>query len=362
MPRPIVAIIHLAALRHNLARARACAPDSRAWAVVKANAYGHGLERALRGFAEADGLALIEFDNAVRLRELGWTKPVLLLEGWFDAADLHTMARHGLNGAAHCDEQIALLESTPLARRIDVHLKMNTGMNRLGFRPHEFARAHARLRAIPHVGEITLMTHFANADEAAHRCLPIGEQIRRFDAGAAGLPGPRSLANSAGVFRMPELKETLVSDWIRPGIMLYGGTPGGGSAAEHGLLPAMTLASELIGVQDIAAGDFVGYGSRFEADRAMRIGVVACGYADGYPRHAPTGTPVLVNGVRTRSVGRVSMDMMAVDLTDVPEARVGSRVVLWGQGLPIDEVADSAGTIGYELMCAVAPRVRIEED
>ncbi|WP_338759170.1 alanine racemase [Massilia sp. METH4] len=362
MPRPIVATIHVAAMQHNLARARACAPGSKAWAVVKANAYGHGLQRALRGFADADGLALIEFDNAVRLREMGWSKPILLLEGWFDAADLHTMAAHGLNGAAHCMEQIALLEATPLPHPIDVHLKMNTGMNRLGFKPEEFGAAHARLRAIPHVGRITLMTHFANADEAAHECLPIHEQIRRFNAGAAGIDAPCSLSNSAGVLRMPELQGELVSDWIRPGIMLYGGTPGGGSAADYGLRPAMTLASELIGVQQIGAGDFVGYGSRFQADRAMRIGTVACGYADGYPRHAPTGTPVLVDGVRTRTVGRVSMDMMAVDLTGIDTARVGSRVVLWGDGLPIDDVATAAGTIGYELMCAVAPRVQMRED
>jgi alanine racemase len=330
--------------------------------VVKANAYGHGLERGMRGFAAADGLALIEPDNALRLRQLGWTKPILLLEGWFDAADLQAMAEHGLDGTAHCGEQIALLERTPLARPVDVHLKMNTGMNRLGFRPADFGAAYARLRAIPHVGRITLMTHFANADEAAHECLPIREQLRRFDEGAVGIDAPRSLANSAGVLRMPELRQELVSDWIRPGIMLYGGTPGGGSAADFGLLPAMTLESELIGIQSIEAGDFVGYGSRFEADRAMRIGTVACGYADGYPRHAPTGTPVLVDGLRTRTVGRVSMDMMAVDLTGIGTARVGSRVVLWGEGMPIDEVAASAGTIGYELMCAVAQRVRVKED
>ncbi|WUR15254.1 alanine racemase [[Empedobacter] haloabium] len=366
MPRPITATVHIASMQHNLERARACAPGSKAWAVVKANAYGHGLERALRGFAAADGLALIEFDNAVRLREMGWTKPVLLLEGWFDAADLATMARHDLNGAAHCMEQIALLEDfcarTPPARPLNVHLKMNTGMNRLGFKPEQFGAAFARLRAIPHVGEITLMTHFANADEANHPCVSLHQQLRRFAEGTAGLPGPRSMANSAGVFQMPGMGDALVSDWIRPGIMLYGGTPGGRTAAEYGLRPAMTLASTLIGVQDIQAGDFVGYGSRFEAEGAMRIGVVACGYADGYPRHAPTGTPILVDGVRTRTVGRVSMDMLAVDLTPVPAAGVGSRVVLWGEGLPIDDVATAAGTIGYELMCAVAPRVPVLED
>jgi alanine racemase len=361
MPRPILATIHLASMTHNLAHAKACAPAAKAWAVVKANAYGHGLERAMRGFAAADGLALIEFDNAVRLRALGWTKPILLLEGWFDASDLHTMAEHGLNGSVHCEEQLKMLEQATLPRAIDVHLKMNTGMNRLGFKPEQFAAIHARLRAIPHVGEITLMTHFANADELHHPAMPLAEQVRRFGAGCAGLPGPRSLCNSAGVLHMPALGSGLDSDWIRPGIMLYGGTPGGKSAQEFALRPTMTLSSELIGVQDIGPGDYVGYGSRFQAPAGMRIGVVACGYADGYPRHAPVDTPVLVDGVRTRIVGRVSMDMLTVDLSPVPHAGVGSRVVLWGEGLPIDEVAHAAGTIGYELMCALAQRVPVVE-
>jgi alanine racemase len=348
-------------MKHNLARARACAPGAKVWGVLKANGYGHGLERAMRGLAAADGLALIEPDNAVRLRQLGWTKPILLLEGWFDAADLDMMAEHGVNGTVHCAEQLAMLEAARPARTIDVHLKMNTGMNRLGFKPEEFAAAHARLRATPHVGEITLMTHFANADDSAHPRLPIREQIRRFRSGADGLPGPRSVSNSAGVFLMDELGAELQSDWIRPGIMLYGGTPGGKSAAALGLLPTMTLSSELIAVQQIAAGDCVGYGSRFQAEGPMTIGVVACGYADGYPRHAPQDTPVLVDGVRTRLVGRVSMDMLTVDLSQLPDARVGSKVVLWGEGMPIDEVAMAAGTIGYELMCALAPRVRVVE-
>jgi alanine racemase len=349
-------------MKQNLALAKAKTPHAKAWGVLKANGYGHGLERAMRGFADADGLALIEFDNAIKLRELGWKKPILLLEGFFGPADLHTMAGYDLQAAVHCDEQLAWLEAAApqLAERgirFDLHLKMNTGMNRLGFTPPAFAAAHARLTAIACVGSITLMTHFANADEVEHPLLPMAEQLRRFELGAAGLPGQRSLSNSAAVLLHPELK----TDWVRPGIMLYGGSPGGGGAEAFGLQPSMTLHSEIIGVQEIAAGEAVGYGSRFQATAAMRIGVVACGYADGYPRVAPAGTPVLVDGVRTSLVGRVSMDMLTVDLTALPQARLGSKVTLWGRGLPIDEVAIAAGTIGYELMCALAPRVPVVE-
>jgi alanine racemase len=349
-------------MKQNLALAKARTPGAQAWGVLKANGYGHGLERAMRGFAEADGLALVEFDNAVKLRELGWKKPILLLEGFFGPEDLHTMAGYELQAAVHCNEQLSWLEAaapqlTERGIRFDLHLKMNTGMNRLGFTPEAYAAAHARLSAIACVGSITLMTHFANADDIDHPLLPIGEQIRRFERGAAGLPGTRSLSNSAGVLLHQELK----TDWIRPGIMLYGGSPGGGSAEEFGLQPTMTLTSEIIGVQEIAAGEVVGYGSRFKADVPMRIGVVACGYADGYPRVAPAGTPVLVDGARTRLVGRVSMDMLTVDLTELPQAGMGSKVTLWGCGLPIDEVALSADTIGYELMCALAPRVPVVE-
>jgi alanine racemase len=332
------------------------------WGVVKANAYGHGLERALRAFAAADGLALVEFEHAVRLREMGWSKPILLLEGFFEPADLATMAAFGFNGAVHCIEQIEMLEAARLPARLDVHLKMNTGMNRLGFTPGEFAQAHARLRAIPLVGEISLMTHFANADQPQAAYLPMQEQIRRFRSGAQHLPGACSLSNSAAVLRQGEFKDELLSHWARPGIMLYGATPGGASAASFDLRPGMTLCSAIIGRQSIAAGEGVGYGSWFRAEQAMQVGVVACGYADGYPRHAPQGTPVLVDGVKTRLIGRVSMDMLMVDLTLVPTAHIGSCVTLWGKGLPIDDVAQAAGTIGYELMCALAPRVPVVED
>jgi alanine racemase len=361
MPRPLSATIHLDSMQHNLARARACAPLAKIWAVVKANAYGHGLERGMRGFAQADGLALIETDSAVRLREKGWIKPILLLEGIFDAQDVPMLAEHNINSAVHNIEQIKMLEYTRHFRPIDVHLKMNTGMNRLGFRPDEYAAAYKRLRAIPDIRNITHMTHFANADELEHPRLTMAEQVRRFQYGAGELPGERSLSNSGGVLHQAELGDALQNDWVRPGVMLYGGTPGGRSAADYGLRPTMTLRSEVIGIQHIEPGDTVGYGSRFEASGPMTVGVVACGYADGYPRHAPHGTPVIVDGVRTTLLGRVSMDMMTVDLTPIPNARIGSKVTLWGDGLPVDEVAQAAGTIGYELMCALAQRVRVIE-
>lgn len=357
MPRPLVATIHLAAMRHNLAIAKKHAPDSRVWAVVKANAYGHGLDRGMRAFSEADGLALVEPEAAIRLRDMGWQKPVLLLEGFFDTADLLTAAVYRLQVTVHCAEQIDMLERARLASPIDVHLKLNSGMNRLGFGRDKLHAAHARLRALPVVGKLSLMTHFANADEPANAGLPLDEQLRRFHEATDDLPGERSLSNSAAVLGRADA----AADWVRPGIMLYGGTPGGKSAQEFGLQPAMTLSSEIIGVQQVKKGDAVGYGSRFTADKDMTVGVVACGYADGYPRHAPDGTPVVVNGVRTGTLGRVSMDMMTVDLTAVPRAGVGSKVVLWGDALPIDEVAEAAGTIGYELMCALAQRVRVVE-
>lgn len=357
MPRPIVARIHPAAMRHNLSIAKQSAPRSRVWAVVKANAYGHGLQRAMQAFNAADGLALIEVDAALRLRDMGWTRPVLLLEGFFDESDLPELAAREIEFTIHCREQIDMLEKAGLDKQVDVHLKMNSGMNRLGFRPDEFRAAYLMLQAIPAVRSITLMMHFANADDASNTAMPMAEQIRRFEAASAGLEGRRSLANSAAVLSHPEV----AADWVRPGIMLYGGTPGGKTAAQFGLQPAMTLESEIIGVQRIQAGDAVGYGSRFVSDKAMVIGVVAGGYADGYPRHAPGGTPVMVGGKRTRLVGRVSMDMITVDLTELPDAGFGSKVELWGRHVSIDEVADAAGTIGYELMCALAPRVPVIE-
>ena len=362
MPRPILATIHVPALRHNLARARAAAGDARVWATVKANAYGHGIERAFDGLRAADGFALLDLAEAQRLRDLDWRGPILLLEGCFEARDLEPCSRLGLWHVVHCDEQIDMLAAHKTQVPHRVFLKMNSGMNRLGFRPERFRAAWTRLNALPQVDEITLMTHFSNADGPQG----IAEQLAAFDAVTADLPGERSLANSAALLRHGAVLAGR-SDWVRPGIALYGSAPDHPehSAASWELQPAMTLASRLIAVQALQPGDSVGYGSTFTADRPLHIGVVACGYADGYPRHCGTGTPVLVDGVRTRLLGRVSMDMVTVDLSPVPQAGIGSAVTLWGQGpggavLPIDEVAAAAGTVGYELMCALAPRVPVQ--
>lgn len=358
MPRPLVATIKISAMQHNLAVAKRHAGDAKVWAVVKANAYGHGLVPALYGFANADGLSLIEFDSAVRLRDAGWQKPILMLEGCFDQEDWLVAARNRLQVTVHCVQQIDMLEKLSRAGLVsgptDLHLKLNSGMNRLGFSPGTFRLAYQRLRALPAVRNITLMTHFANADAPDHPRLPLADQAICFAQTITGLTGERTVANSAAGL----LRPAMAADWVRPGIMLYGGAPGVGTAAAFGLLPAMQLDSQIIGIQDVVSGAAVGYGSRFVATRPMRIGVVACGYADGYPRAAPDGAPVMVEGVRTCLAGRVSMDMLTVDLGPVPHAQIGSRVELWGPGLPIDEVAEAAGTIGYELMCALAPRVR----
>jgi alanine racemase len=350
--RPIRARIDSAALRHNLAVVKARAARSRLWAVVKANAYGHGLARAARALAGADGLALIELEAAIELRRAGETRPMLLLQGVYSPKELEPVAANGLSVVVHSAEQVAMLESARTAAKIPVYVKLNTGMNRLGFSKDDLSDALDRLARC--AGEITLMTHFADADGASG----VKWQMERFQAMTAGSKFSRSLANSAATLRYPETH----ADWVRPGITLYGCSPFPDESAEKlGLKPVMTLSSELIAVRELRKGDSVGYGRTFTADGPMRIGIVACGYADGYPRHAPTGTPILVCGRRTRTVGRVAMDMLFADLTGVPEARVGSPVTLWGEGLSADEVAASAGTVSYELLCALSPRVPVEE-
>ncbi len=361
MPRPIVATIDRAALSHNLDLARSLTPGARTWAVVKADAYGHGIATAASAFAEADGLALIEIENAIRLRENGWKKPILLLEGCFSSLDWHAAAEHRLSVVIHCDEQLSEFEATPLARKLDVFLKFNTGMNRLGFRIERARDIAARAARYEGTGDITLMTHFACADE------PDGhvDALARFNEATRGLPYARSLANSAACFDFARVgagskPDAERQDWVRPGIMLYGATPfshATHSAQSLRLKPAMTLTTEVIAIQSLKPGERVGYGATYTASRDERIAVIACGYADGYPRHAPNGTPVLVDGQPVAIAGRVSMDKITVDVTDVPLARVGSQVQLWGDRLAVDDVANAAGTIGYELLTAVAARV-----
>ncbi|NPC55313.1 alanine racemase [Caenimonas soli] len=359
MPRPIQATIHGEALRHNLSRMRAAAPDARVWGVVKANAYGHGIERVFDGLRGADGFALLDLQEAERVRALGWRGPILLLEGVFEPRDLELCSRLNLWHTVHCDEQIDMLAMHKTNQPHRVFLKMNSGMNRLGFAPHRFRSAWTRLDALPQVDEISLMTHFSDADSAKG----IAEQVRVFDEITRDLPGERTLSNSAASLRFGA-EPGVRADWIRPGIAVYGSAPDypDHDIAHWDLQPTMTLATRIIGVQELAPGDTVGYGSSFTADAPLRIGVVACGYADGYPRHCSTGTPVLVDGVRTRMVGRVSMDMITVDLTPVPEAGFGAEVTMWGRAangavLAIDEVARAGGTVGYELMCGLALRV-----
>ena len=352
--RPIQATISAAALRANYAVAQRAARGAKVHAVVKANAYGHGLGRVHRALANAEGFGIVELEGAVAMREEGARQPILLLEGFFEVAELPVLAAHGLATVVHSEDQLRMLESAKPAKPLDVFFKINTGMNRLGFAVPVARTMLERLRKTGVAKSITLMTHFASADGPPG----IEEAMRRFDEATKGIDLPRSLANTAGIFAHPASHAQVV----RLGIGLYGATPFPDRTSESmGLVPAMTLESQLIAVQDLPAGETVGYGATFRVDKRMRVGIVACGYGDGYPRHAPSGTPVLVNGVRAKTAGRVSMDMMMVDLTPVPDARVGSRVVLWGEGLSIDEVAQMAGTVGYELMCAVAPRVPVKE-
>ena len=354
MSRPILATISPSSLRHNYAVARQAAPRSKVYAVVKANAYGHGIERVTRALAAADGFATVELDGAVATRERGFAGPILLLEGFFAPSELPVIAAAGLAVALHNEEQLRMLEAARLAKPLDVFFKVNTGMNRLGFAVGAVRGQLERLHACGAAKSITLMTHFATADGPPG----IDEAMRRFDEATRGIDLPRSLANSAAIFSHPRSHAQVA----RLGIGLYGATPYAERSAEAlGLRPAMTLASEIIAIQEIGRGEAIGYGGTFRSEGAMRVGVVACGYADGYPRHAPSGTPVVVGGVRAKTAGRVSMDMITVDLTHVPAARVGTPVTLWGDGLAIDEVAACAGTVGYELMCALAARVPVVE-
>lgn len=354
--RPIQALISQSALQHNLAVVKKHAAHAKVMAVVKANAYGHGLIHVAHALNAADGFAVLDLSEALALREAGFKQTILLLEGVFSRAELLLAAASAVDVVVHNSQQIDMLEQASLANTINIHLKMNSGMNRLGFTPAEYAAAFNRLSACHHVNTITLMTHFATADEEPG----IAEPLARFEHAAQALKQTQSaisLANSATILRYPQAH----GDWVRPGIMLYGASPVTATpASSFGLSAAMTFSSEIISVQTLAIGESVGYGNRFTASRPTRVGIVACGYADGYPRHAPNGTPIAVHGQMTQTIGRVSMDMLYADLTDIAPAGIGSAVEMWGQQVPVDSVAEACGTVGYELLCAVAPRVTMK--
>ncbi|MCK9284632.1 MAG: alanine racemase [Rhodocyclaceae bacterium] len=357
MVRPLRARIDLEALRHNCGVVRRHCGDAHVWAVVKADAYGHGLFRTVRALSgRVDGFALLELDAALALRAAGTEQPLLLMEGFYGSDEIAVHVTHRLTPVLHRLDQVQAWAER--ASGYPAVVKLNTGMNRLGLDPAQLAAALALLAPAVAGGAVTLMTHFADADEERG----VAEQWTAFCDVLAVHPLPFSAANSAALLRYPHTCGS-ARDWVRPGIMLYGASPFPQlqNAAALGLRPAMTLESRLIAVRELKAGDRIGYGGSFTAVQPMRIGIVACGYGDGYPRHAPSGTPVLVAGRRTRSLGRVSMDKICVDLDGLPSAQVGTPVTLWGEGLSADEVAAAAGTVSYELFCALARRVAVEE-
>lgn len=351
------ALIDLAALRHNLRRVREAAPGKHIMAIIKADAYGHGLIRIARALTpDVDSLGVARLEEAVRLRDAGIAQSITLLEGFLEAAELVVIVQQRLNVVVHRREQIAILEQASLKPPLGVWLKVDTGMHRLGIAPAEVKQAWQRLQSCSGIETLGLMTHLANADDRSDNVTL--RQLEYFNQTTAGITAPRSIANSAGILGWPESH----ADWVRPGVMLYGVSPfAGGHGEQEGLQPVMTLCSRLIAVNRLHKGDAVGYGGSWVCPEDMPVGVIAAGYGDGYPRHAESGTPVLVNGRRVPLIGRVSMDMITVDLRSQPQARVGDPVILWGRGLPVEEVARYASTIPYELLCGVARRVEFVE-
>lgn len=352
MTRPLRAVIHPAALAHNLNIAQKFAPHSKLMAVVKADAYGHGLMGAVRGLQAADGFGLLTTDQAIVLREGGVDKPLCLLEGFFEAYELTVLAGYGIAVTLHSEEQLRTLETTRFKGPLDIWVKLDTGMHRIGFSPNAVADVVQRLLALGNVRLTGFMSHLANADQIDDPATP--GQLDQFVSACSAYAESKSLANSAGIVAWPQTH----LDWVRPGIMLYGSSPvAARSAQELGLQSTMDLDSALISIKSLNRGDAVGYGGAWACPQDMRIGVVAGGYGDGYPRHTPQGTPLLVNDRAAPLVGRVSMDMITVDLSQHDDAQVGDPVRLWGQGLDIDLIAKKAGTIAYELLCGVTARV-----
>jgi alanine racemase len=357
MTRPARALIDIKAMRANLQRVRTAAPSSRVLAVIKANGYGHGIIRTAETLHEADAFGVACLEEGVLLREAGIAHPIVLLEGFFDDGELAEIARNHLSVVVHHEHQLRLLEAADLPRPLSVWLKIDTGMHRLGFAPEQAAAVFGRLRACRNVvPRIRLMTHLANADV---RDDPLTErQIALFDSAVAELPGERSIANSAGILGWPQSH----ADWVRPGIMLYGASPFADSVGrEEKLRPVMTLSSRLIAINLRRRGDALGYGGVWVCPEDMAVGVVGIGYGDGYPRVIADGTPVWIRGRRAGIIGRVSMDMLSIDLRNLPDAQVGDKVELWGSHLPVEEIAHAASTIAYDLLCGITQRVAIVE-
>ena len=350
--RPVKAYINLSALTFNLQLVKKIAKNSKIMAVLKANAYGHGLAETVKAIKSAEGIAILTIEEAVKIRKAGFKNTILLLEGLFAAEDIHQVEKLNLNLVLHNDQQIEYLNEVTLKNPIDVHLKINTGMNRLGFPPDQVDYLIENLNANPNVSGITLMTHFATADEKEG----ITKQLDCFNRVTNNYNFSSSVANSAALYKFPEAR----LDWVRPGILLYGASPFDDISAKRiAVKPVMSLISKIIAIQNIKKGQAVGYGNNFIAKADMRIGIVACGYGDGYPRHAKTGTPIFVHNKITKTIGRVSMDMLYVDLSKIDKAVIGSKVEMWGSVISVDEVAKNSGTVGYELLCNISASTRV---
>jgi alanine racemase len=357
MSRAARALIDLEALQHNFRKVQELAPNSKILAVIKADGYGHGIVRMARNLRDADAFAVASLEEAETLREAGIKKPIVLLEGIFNASELAVAADQNLEIVVHHKEQLELLESVRTAVPLQAWLKIDTGMHRLGFAPEQAKAAWQRLHDCTSItDDVRLMTHLANADDRED--LYTEEQIRLFDNTVTEMDGKHSIANSAGILAWPEAHR----QWVRPGIMLYGVSPfNNASGADLGLKPVMNVSTRLIAVNRFRQGDSIGYGGTWVCPEDMNVGVAAIGYGDGYPRHAESGTTVLVNKNRASLIGRVSMDMITIDLRGQPEAKIGDPVHLWGEGLPAEEIAGYASTIAYELLCGVTRRVHFSE-
>jgi len=353
-----IAHIDLAALRHNLNRVKKLSPHTKVLAVIKANGYGHGVVRVAGALSRANGFAVTSVEEALTLREAGFNQRILALEGFSSSKELDIFRQHHVDAVVHHESQVELLERAGPGTRVSVWLKVDTGMHRLGIAPARLEDARRRLRDCANIAQpLLLMSHLANADD--WRNIDAQVQIRDFLFIAADFGEEISIANSAAVLAWPEARV----GWVRPGITLYGISPFpmGKTGIELGFLPVMTLSTHLIAVNRVSKGQTVGYGGSWTCPEDMPVGVAAIGYGDGYPRHAPSGCPVLVNGSRVPLIGRVSMDMITLDLRMQPEARIGDPVVVWGKGLPVEEIARLSETIAYELVCHVARRVRFAE-